>query len=112
MYKIMKILKNAVNKRKLTFENISNEWLEMKKNDIKRSTYANYSYNITKYLIPELKNLNLKNLEEYDFNCLIEKLKQRLSPKTVKDILCNLKAILYFLEEEYDCKINIKKITM
>lgn len=110
MYKIIKKFKNVVNKYKLTFEDISDEWLEFKKNDIKRSTYSNYSYNIKKYLIPELKCLNLRNLENYDFNYLVEKLSKELSPKTVKDILCNLKAILYFLEQEYDCKINIKKI--
>lgn len=110
MNRIIKKVKKTINKHKLTFEDLSYEWLYFKKNDIKKSTYSNYLYNIRKYLLPELKDLKLKDLEFYDFNYFVEELNQELSPKTVKDILCNLKAILYFFEQEYDCKINVKRI--
>ena len=111
MYEVLKRIKNSVNKYRLKFEDVSYEWLEYKKSDIKESTYSNYLYNIKKYLLPELKDLNLKELEKYDFNNFINKLNKGLSSKTTRDILCNLKSILYFIEEEYGCKmINIKKI--
>ena len=52
-----KILKN---KYRLTFKDVAAEWLEIKKKEIKKSTYANYAYAIEKYLLPEFKKCSLK----------------------------------------------------
>ncbi len=103
-------ISNIINKNKLTFQDLAHQWLEIKKREIKKSTYSNYVYTVEKYLLPKLSLVKLKNLEKIDFNVFIEELAQNLSPKTVRDILCNLKSILYLAEEEYECKINIKKI--
>ena len=97
-------------KRTTTFEKVAYEWLEQKKGMIKSSTYYRYLYLIKKYLIFNLKDMTLKNLENYNFNELVEKLSKELSAKTVKDILINLKAILNYIEEEYNCDTNDKKI--
>ena len=77
---------------------------------MKPSTYSNYKYNVQKYLIPEYKNKKLKKLEKIDFNEYIDKLKKKKSSKTVRDIVANLKAILYYAEDKYDCNLKIKKI--
>lgn len=109
----MRILQKIKKKSKglsATFEQITNEWLEYKKSNIKKSTYSNYEYIVTKYLIPYLKNKKLKQLKKYDFNCLIDKLSLELSPKTVRDIMCVLRAILRYIEEEYLYNLKIKKI--
>ena len=88
-------------KRTITFEKVAYEWLEQKKGMIKKSTYYRYLYLIKKYLIFYLKDFTLKDLEEYDFNKLVENLTKTLATKTVKDILINLKSILNYIEEEY-----------
>ena len=109
----MRILQKIKKKSKglsATFEQIANEWLEYKKSNIKKSTYSNYEYVVTKYLMPYLKNKKLKQLKNYDFNCLIDKLSLELSPKTVRDIMCVLRAILRYIEEEYLYNLKIKKI--
>ncbi len=110
MNKVVNKVNDVVNKYKLTFEDISDQWLEMKKKDTKTSTYSNYDYTIQKYLIPKLKFVKVKNLKKYDFDDFVEELSQELSPKTVRDILCNLKSILYFAEDKYKCKTNVRKI--
>lgn len=109
MFLLEKLNKN-VKKRTITFEEASYEWLEQKKGTIKDSTYYRYLYLIKKYLNFNLKNLSLKQIEKYDFNKLVMELNKILSAKTVKDILINLKSILNYIEEEYDCKTKVRKI--
>lgn len=97
-------------KKRVTFEDIAKEWLQSKKRTIKESSYANYSYTIKKYLIPQLHGLNLYQLERNDYNSFIDDLLQNLEPKTVKDIIVKLKSILYYAEIEYNCNMKFKKI--
>lgn len=102
-----KILKN---KYRLTFKDVAAEWLEIKKKEIKKSTYANYAYAVEKYLLPEFKKCSLKRLEKYDFMELVDKLNKDYSPKTVRDILTKLKSILYYAQNEYEVNIKFNKI--
>ncbi len=110
MNKGLKKIRNSISKYRLTFENVFYIWLEYKKSEIKISTYSTYRYNVTHYLFPKLKELTLKKLEKYNFNELADELSKDLSPKKTRDVLCNLKSILSFIEEEFDCKTNFKKI--
>ena len=104
-------LRNIVNKNdKLKFNILVEEWLENKKISIKESTYCNYVYSINKYILPRFKNLEIKELQNYNFNDFAIELMEELSTKTVRDILCILKSILCYANEEYDCNIKISKI--
>lgn len=104
-------LRNIVNKNdKLKFNILVEEWLENKKISIKESTYCNYVYSINKYILPRFKNLEIKELQNYNFNDFVIELMEELSTKTVRDILCILKSILCYANEEYDCNIKISKI--
>lgn len=103
-------LKNVLEKQKIRnikFEKLANEWLEYKKISIKESSYCNYLFNIEKYLMPYLKNKYVHEITNY--NNLIRELSEKLSAKTVRDIVCILKAILKYYEEEYECVLKIKK---
>ena len=110
MNKVVKTIRNSISKYKITFENICFEWLENKRKNVKNSTYYTYMYNIKKYLFPIFGKFSLKKLEKYDFNKTIEELSDILSPKKTNDILCNLKSILNYMNERYDCKIDVQKI--
>lgn len=92
---------------KMKFEDLANEWLEYKKNSIKESTYYNYMINIENHLKPYFKNMSFE--ENINYNNLIQELSERLSSKTIRDIIAILKAIFKYYEEEYDCKLKIKK---
>ena len=106
MLKIMK----TINKYRITFEDIAYEWLNIKKNQTKKSTYSTYSYSIRKFLIPEFQEMTLKKLELYNYNEFVEKLSKNLAPKTVRDVTNNLKSILLLAEEKYDCKMKKREI--
>lgn len=68
-------IKNIENRRKITFEIIANEWLEMKRKEVKITTYSNYFYSVNNYFKKRFKNYTLKELEKYcienkDLKCL------------------------------------------
>lgn len=98
--------------RKMKFEDIAIKWLENKKNSIKLSTYSKYDYTINKYLLPSFKGKSLYKLKNYNFNNFVNELNTGLSPKSIRDILCVLKAILYYAEEEYGCIFRKKKMVV
>lgn len=105
LYKIFKNLKN-----KKRFNDISYEWLEIKRNEVKESTYYNYLFIIEKYLNNEFWGLKIDNIS--DFNYFIKRLNKTLSCKTIRDIVSVLKMILNYYESEYNVKLNYKKISV
>ena len=80
-------VKKSKSKKKVTFRNIANEWLEIKKKEIKQSSYSNYRYSVNRYLMSEFEKYTLKSLERYNFTELIDELNQEYATKTVRDIL-------------------------
>lgn len=105
MYFLNEIIK--VKKRK-KFEVVAYEWLEYKKMEIKNSTYCNYKFIIERYLKSEFGGKDIDKI--HDFNEFIEKLVDKLSPKTIRDITNVLKAILIYYEEIYGKKLKYKKM--
>lgn len=106
----LKNLNNRRKSKKLTFDDISIEWLNLKKKTIKKSTYYKYLYNINKKLLPKLKGKAIYELVNYDFDILIDEFTKELSPKTISDILIILRSILQYAVDKYKCDINIKNI--
>ena len=102
---------NVVNRR-VKFSTVANKWLSQKENSIKQSTYANYRYLITKYLMPELQEMSLKELESYNFNEFIRSRIEELSTKTIRDIVAVLKSVLKFAELNYNINYNVENITI
>lgn len=107
-----KLKKNIVKKGddKLNFRELVNEWLEIKKISIKESTYCKYVYSINRYIMPTFENIEIEALQNYNFNKFVIELMDELSSKTTRDILCILKSILAYGNEEYNCNLKIKKI--
>lgn len=94
----------------IRLEELSIEWLELKKTTIKQSTYYKYAYCIEKYLKDRLGRLRKKDLEKYDFNQMTNDLTKELSPKSVKEILNVLKSILKYANQKYDMNIHLDLI--
>lgn len=103
-----KIFKNLKNKSK--FNDIAYEWLEIKKYEVKESTYYNYLFIIEKYLKSNFMELKIEDI--VDFNGFIKNLNKTLSCKTIRDIVSVLKMILNYYESEYNIKLNYKKISV
>lgn len=92
------------------FRKVANEWLEYKKNSIKNSTYYNYKFIIEKYLNKGFGEQNIEKIKDY--NQYIQELTKKLASKTIRDIICVLKAILKYYEEENDCKLKYKRMNI
>ena len=60
--------------------------------------------------MPELKELSLQDIENYNFNKLIKRWIEVLSAKTIRDIVVVLKSILRYAEDNYKRKYNVNKI--
>ena len=58
----------------------------------------------------EQKQITIKDLEQYNYNDFVTSLMEDLSAKTVKDIVCILKSILNFANDEYNSNIKVKRI--
>ena len=62
---------DAGNRKTVCFKKLAMEWIEIKRNTVKHSTYCNYKFIVEKYLIPNLEKLNLKKLEKFNYNKFI-----------------------------------------
>lgn len=101
---------------KITFGQLAEEWLLMKRTQVKQSTYANYSYIMQVHFLPELGNLYVSNLTT---QCLEEFLQKKrlygrkdgmggLSDKTVSDFRSLLKMVLQYAKKKgYFCPSNL-----
>ena len=107
--KIIRRIKMTI-KGENKFKNVSKEWLEYKKNSIKKSTYYNYKFIIEKHLNKTFGEQNVEKIKDY--NQYIQELTSRLSSKTIRDIICVLKAILKYYEEENDYKLKFKRMNI
>ena len=107
--KMMRKIKRTI-KGENKFKNVSKEWLEYKKNSIKKSTYYNYKFIIEKYINKKFGEQNIEKVKDY--NQYIQELMNRLSSKTIRDIMSVLKAILKYYEEENDYKLKFKRMNI
>lgn len=110
--KVLKKLKKVIKKEdeKMNFEKISKEWLNYKRISIKDSTYYNYLFIIEKYLNPEFKDKDIESIQSYNY--YVQRLQEKLSSKTIRDIINVLKAILKYYESEYECILQVKRINV
>lgn len=108
---IIEKVKNINRKRKITFKQITEEWLEMKKEKVKISTYSNYVYTLNNGFMGKLENCTLRDLEKYNYKKLIAEYDKISANRTLKCNITKLKSILYFANNKYGSKINLRKIS-
>jgi len=91
----------ATRRRRFAF--YCNEWLRLNRNRIKESTYVKYSGALDKHIKPRLGGYLVQALsslivEQFSHDLLYE---EELSPKTVKDILTLLHAIIKYTVKQF-----------
>jgi integrase len=89
--------------KKNQISTLSHEWLQIKKLQIKYSTYCKYESMINKYIDPFLKEKNIEKLSEIDFVNFLDDLinNKHLSSSTVKSIKDVLNSIYRYGEAKY-----------
>lgn len=88
-----------------SFEKVARQWLGSVRVSVKESTYTRYHRTVEKYLLPRFAELDVSELDHFRINDFTGHLLEcgglrggALSPKSVADILCVLKAIIEFGE--------------
>lgn len=100
-------LKNPEKKIDIDFKDVCYEWLENKKRNIKQSSYAKYSFEIERYIIPQFRKCKLYEIDKNSLCDLITSNRQ-LSQKTLKHISIIFKSIVGYINEKYDSNIELK----
>jgi len=90
-----------------SFGELCREWLLLNRNKVKESTYVKYLNMIQKHIFPQLgsyhtDDLTTLKIEEFSHDLLHIK---NLSPKTVRDILSVVKAILMYHSKKSPLRI-------
>ena len=91
------------------FRVVTENWLEHKRHFVKKSTYVKYHTIVYKHILPHFGNLMLSEVDRSKLNNMIyEKYFgvncEKLSEKTLSDILSVLRLIIRFAEEQnYNC---------
>ena len=98
------------NKKKLNL--VIDEWLQFKKIAVKESTYYRYLYIVNQYIIPYFEDIDLKELEQYNFNDFIENLLKILKPVSAKNVITILKYILNYAERKYDYRFHLDLVAI
>ena len=95
-------LKKTKQAKSPNFENIARQWLEGLKPIRKKSTIVKYMSQLKNYIIPTFGKFNLSDINNEDIISFSNKLLtegrngQKLSPKSVSDILSRMKSIRRF----------------
>lgn len=100
-------LKNPEKKIDIDFKDVCYEWLANKKRNIKQSSYAKYSFEIERYIIPQFRKCKLNEIDKNSLCDLITSNRQ-LSQKTLKHISIIFKSIVGYINEKYDSNIELK----
>ena len=100
----------APNKRR--FSHYCDEWLKLNRNKIKESTYVKYNAILQKHIKPKLGGFLVQSLsslvvEQFSHELLYE---QKLSAKTVKDILTMLHSIIKYTARQIPESLPIIEI--
>ena len=98
--------------RKNSFSFYCDEWLRLSRDRVKESTYVKYYGVLEKYVKPQLgsysmKSLNSSVIEEFGHDLLY---KNKLSPKTVKDILTVLHSIIKYTSNQNSISFSAPEI--
>lgn len=103
--------KKNKNKYSITIKDISDEWLEIKILEVKKSTYAKYYDTVYNHIVASLGGIKISNLNQVLINKFIKEKSIKgntvnhrgLKSKTIKGIINILKQILKYAEKQYKC---------
>ena len=106
-------LLNTKSRDKATLARYCEEWLTISRNRVKPSTYAKYRNIILHYIIPHIgphypQELTTLLIEQYVELLLREgsaRSDKGLSPKTVHDTLCVLRAVIAYIRRQPDSQV-------
>jgi integrase len=100
--------KIVLDKLSLTFSDVANQWLSVVSLKVKASTYAGYTNSLNLHVLPTLGNRKMHSVTALEVSQFAKSKLERgridgkggLSPKTVRDILSIIKAVIDYAYSE------------
>ena len=90
---------------------VCDDWLDQKKLCLKQSSFAQYSSIMRKHILPYWGRKNIAELTTASVNIFIKALSERLSAKTVRDILGVFLQVVRFAEKKHGIHIDLEDIS-
>ena len=87
------------------------EWLDQKKLCLKQSSFAQYTCIMRKHILPHWGQQNINALTNAGINNFAKALSERLSGKTVRDILGVFLQVVRFSEKKHGVHIDLDEIS-
>lgn len=102
----------------ITVTELFNAWLLSRKNRIKQTTFASYSYMFNHYIFDELGEYKVESLNAFMLNRFINELMESggkngggISAKTATDLVIMMKSIFKYGEAEYELADPMKNVS-
>ena len=105
-------MKQEIIIQRITFNQVTKEWLMYIKTKVKESTYLHYKNIVESKFSKSFGNLSLKELQNIDFNVYINRLSKKISPRSIRITLIVLKEILKYAELKYDVSFKLELISL
>lgn len=102
----MQKLQGSTQPASVNFKEAAEEWLNMKKLEVKRTTFEGYQIIVEKHLIPYFRNMNIADITESEVRAYFAA-KSELSSTTLRHHYSTLSMILRF--KNNNCMLNIKR---
>lgn len=106
-------------KNSITVGRLFEQWLESKKNTVKKSTYVNYITLYDRYIKPYFEDVKAEILTAFTVNRHISELlenggknKSGLSANTVQAVIVLLKSVMVYGSDVYGIKNQIRKVSL
>ena len=98
-------MQNVTNQN-ILFSQCCEEWLELKKNLVKESTYFNYKFIVEKHIKPVLGDKTLLEIKQYDMSNFIKIKKEEGITTSLKEMLVRVKSILKYTQKKYSINFD------
>lgn len=110
-------MKEENKKDEITLGKIAEDWLAIKEKQLRKQSYFVYKTAVYQYIIPNIGNVKLSEMEDYDYMDFVKKISAKDNPrnintKTARDVVVKLKSILFYAEDTYGLRIRTRKIEL
>lgn len=110
--KFAEVERERLNHKYPVFKDFIDEWLKIKKQTVKESTYKSYCNILNAHILPRLGNFNLNEITRKDIQDFLFEISDQGKMRTAHKIKLILSAVFDVAHEDYGLKTPMTKIVL